>query len=409
MPRRQSPRASALFTVLFAVLLCLLPALALASSAAPSPSQQASDDELICHTSNPDECYPRVFRPTDDFQVVHDDQEIPKGLHVRLDMTSGKREAKINVPDEVPPELVGAETDQGVMVVDQEQQPQEPQVPPGAPEYETVGKVKEPQNDAETAGFFQEALTIVKSASPDPDSLTVALDSLEDISHDIYYGLKIAEDTDAVKALLCLMAGQDASGKQTYDQKAASVLAGTLSNNPTALKEMAGSWALLMDDTCPGASTPLGNGFYSSFVPADSDSSVAAKAAKAKVSVINGLVKSDAIRADFLAGGGMKSLLEVLVPEGKEWAPAQRKVGQLALDNFLDEDMGATLGQWPTAAKADDETCRLAGADEGCWDYHVARIMKANKGDGEHWSRDLNDRLAAVRRNAPVRGTRDEL
>ncbi|KAF4122511.1 nucleotide exchange factor SIL1 [Geosmithia morbida] len=418
--RRSPSPSSPLLVILLIALLCLLPAPALAKSPAPppaaSPSQQASaENDIICHTSNPDECYHRIFRPTDDFQVVHDDQEIPKGLHVRLNMSTGKREAKINVADEVPAELVGLDKDQAVMVIDQDQGKQEPQVPPGAPEYESVGKIKEPKNDAQ---FFHEALGIVKAgaAKRGGEAVDVALESLEDISHDIYYGLKITEDTDAVKALLCLMAGQDGSdgsGKPMYDRQAASVLAGALSNNPAALREMTGAWPLLMGDACPGADAPLAKIFYSGFVPAADSAAQAAAKAKAKVSVVNGLVKSDAIRRDFLESGGMRQLLEVLALEGEEWEGAQRKVGQLALDTFLDEDMGATLGQWPTVDRLDDKLCQ-AGAgrqpNEGCWDYHVDQIMKANEGSKEHWSRDLSDRLAAARKNQPIRGSgHDEL
>ena len=100
------------------------------------------------------------------------------------------------------------------------------------------------------------------------------------------------------------------------------------------------------------------------------------------------------------------TLLAVPVPGGEqqhEWTGAQRRVGQLVLDNFLDEDMGATLGEWPTAARLADGQCSGSqgegqGVQAGCWDYHVERLMKANKADKGHWSRDLHDRLAAARK-----------
>lgn len=382
------------------VLLCIFPALAFASASASQPPPLADDDELICHTSDPSECYPRIFRATDEFQTVHEDQEVPKGLHVRMNMTSGKLEAKINVDGEVPTELEGVEVDQSLLVVEPEQ-PEEPQVPRDAPKYDPVGKIKEPQDDVE---YFHEALKVVKAG--DAGELDKALESLKEISHDIYYGLKITEDTPALNSLICLMVGQNiptTEGIIPQAQQAASILAGALSNNPTALVEVSKEWANIMGSVCPGDTTPLSQQFYSSFVPEDTSSSVEATAAtaKARVSAINGLIKDDSIRAEFLSNGGMGRLLKVLTSDGKEWTAAQRKAGQLALDNFLDEDMGATKGQWPKAARLSDKECQAdeSRTDEGCWDFHIERIMKANKKDKEHWSRDLHDRLAASRKS----------
>ncbi|KPA35115.1 nucleotide exchange factor sil1 [Fusarium langsethiae] len=163
-----------------------------------------------------------------------------------------------------------------------------------------------------------------------------------------------------------------------------------------------------MEAKCPANSKPLKESLYSSLVPSHVPSSIdtrtLASTVKAKVGAINGLMKSDIIRADFLKNDGMKLLLEVLVPEGSEWGTTQRKVGQLVLDTFLDEDMGAKLGQWPRTERVSDAKCRVheTSTEEGCWDYHVARILKENKRDSSHWSRDLHDRLAALRKSGKV-------
>lgn len=402
---------SSFITLLFAFLLVAFPALALAASASPSsasqPSQPAGAD-LICHTENPSECYPRVFQPTDEFQTVHEDQELPPGLHVRLNIWTGHREAKINDPTEIDPSLEGLPVDQGIIAVDPEQ-PEAPVIPKGAPAYDNVGAVKGPEHEAL---YFYEALEMLKSGIiKDDKAFDSALEDLEDICHDIYYGVKVTEDPQVMKALLCLMADQgvDAPNSDTTprNSQAASVLAGALSNNPTALKAVAKTWPELMGSTCPGAKEKgtLGDAFYSSIMPSnggDLDSASTAKTVKAKVSAINGLIKDDSIRAEFLENDGMKHLVEVLtVPEtsNKAWAGAQRKVGQLALDNFLDEEMGATLGQWPTKAKLSNVQCEtdIFQSDEGCWQHHVERIMKENSKDDGHWSKDLHSRLSNVK------------
>jgi nucleotide exchange factor SIL1 len=177
----------------------------------------------------------------------------------------------------------------------------------------------------------------------DEAAFSSALESLEDLSHDIYYGVQVTEDTEAVKALLCILADGSATVSDTITAHAASVLAGALSNNPTAIKAVAGKWPTYMASTCPQKDTPLGKVIYNHI-----GSSLAGRVVKAKVGALNGLIKDDVIRADFLEQGGMKQLVSVLArpaaavegsSEQKIWATAQRKVGQLALDNFLDEEM----------------------------------------------------------------------
>ncbi|KAI9172100.1 Nucleotide exchange factor SIL1 [Paramyrothecium foliicola] len=396
-------------TAAWATLLLALTSLALVSSlplTAASQNTQSSKPDLICHTSDPKDCYPRIFEPTDEFQIVHDDQELPNGLHIRLNVWTGKREAKINVPDEQNPALEGLPVDSAVVLVDPEQpEVDTPVIPKGAPAYEPVGKIKEPEHGAQSS--FTTALELLKSGVDSKnEAFDDALDSLEEISHDLYYGLKIAEDLEAVKALLCLMADQSQAateGAKPWDHQAAMILSGALQNNPSALKEVTKVWPEIMAAQCPRDGAALNKSFYSSFVPVDttnvSRSKAAALMAKAKVATINGLIKDDSIREEFMKHGGMGRLLEVLVPEGQEWAGAQRKVGQLVLDNFLDADMGAKLGQWPTADKLEDAQCqaKASSTEEGCWDYHVGRILAANKGDDEHWSKDVHDRMAALR------------
>ncbi|OAA49429.1 Nucleotide exchange factor SIL1 [Metarhizium rileyi] len=390
--------------VILGIIACIFAAPSLAHD---SNSTKAPEPDLICHTSNPAECYPRIFQPTDEFQTVHDDQELPNGLHVRLNIWTGQKEAKINVPGETDPSLEGLPVDRAVVMVDPEQQSHVPIIPKGAPEYESVGVVKGPQHGSVA---FTEGLKMLKSGVVTTgQALDDALETLEDLSHDMYYGLKIAEDSEAVQALLCLMSRlgtPTTDGAVPHDQQAAAILAGALQNNPTALKEVAGVWPrLLMDFKCPSTGEPLHRTIYSSVEPSrngdGTDAQQAAARVKSKVAVMNGLIKESSIRARFLNDGGMVSLLKVLMtPQDKTWAGAQRKAGQLVLDNFLDEEMGAVLGQWPSSSsKLSDKQCQTEEHEtaEGCWDYHVARIMKSSRAGKGDWSRQLNDKLATVR------------
>ncbi|PHH63790.1 hypothetical protein CDD81_5447 [Ophiocordyceps australis] len=419
MPWSCSPKAKH-FTLPLAIglLSALIPATAIAQVSPQQPLE--ADADLICHTSNPKDCYPRVFVATKEFQTVHDDQELPKGLHVRLDIWTGKKEAKINVPDEKDPALEGLVGDKAVLVVEPDEQvDQRPLLPKDAPKYEPVGKIKKPDQDAE---LFATAMNVLKQgASAGDGAFDGALEALQELSHDIYYGYAMMGDSAIAQKLFCLMAGQDArqtdAGFVARDGQAASILAGALRNNPAALREVMKMWPELKQHACPlSATAHLGDTLFWNLVPSghvDAERAIAARLlAKAKISVMNGLLKDGSIRRHFLDSGVMSGLVEVLVPEGDEWDDVQRKAGQLALEHFLDTDMGAELGQWPRVAKVSHEQCRLAewAKQEGCWDYHVARIQNAHKDDEHHWSRQVKDRLVAARKTMGTRaGEHEEL
>lgn len=404
-----SPRSRVQWPFLFAIVLSIVLFVISAPAAASASASQADKDskpDLICHTSDPQDCYPRVFEPTDDFQVLHEDQEIPNGLHVRLNINTGKREAKINVPGESDPSLEGLPVEEGIVAVEPEAR-DEPFIPSGAPEYESAGKVKGPQREAQA---FIDAMKMLSSGKvEDEEAFDTALDGLEELAHDMYYGLKVTEDPAVLKSLFCHMAGLEApatKGSVPRDQQAAAIIAGSLQNNPTALTEVVKVWDSVMGHKCPKTGKLLRDNFFSCVTPPaiiedGTQANVAASRIKAQVAAINGLIKDPSIRRDFFRQDAMRDLQRVLVLDDKVWTSAQRKVCQLVLDNFLDEEMGAVLGQWPTGPKIADDYCKREEwrTAEGCWDYNVARVAKAGKGD---WANDLLKRLTKVRKSGKV-------
>jgi nucleotide exchange factor SIL1 len=142
--------------------------------ALPSPPV---NPELICHSDNPAECYPKVFYATNEFQVLRDDQHLPSGLHVRMNLETGKKEAKINVPGERDSELEGLPVDSSVVVVDSGEA-QQVHIPPNAPKYDAAGKIKTPHDESLV---FYKSLSILKKGL----DIDGALEILEDISHDV--------------------------------------------------------------------------------------------------------------------------------------------------------------------------------------------------------------------------------
>jgi len=66
-------------------------------------AKSPSGEELICiyKFGMLRNCYPKVFKPTHEYQVILEGQEIPKGLDVQISMKTGERRAKL--PDNYEP------------------------------------------------------------------------------------------------------------------------------------------------------------------------------------------------------------------------------------------------------------------------------------------------------------------
>jgi nucleotide exchange factor SIL1 len=390
----------------------------------PSPSAQA---ELICHTDNPAECYPKIFSPTEEFQIVHDDQDLPSGLHVRLNIWTGEKEARLNTPMKEDPALEGLPVDQSIVVVEHEPaQDQQPVIPAGAPVYEPVGKVKVPEvQDPE----FGAALDVIKkhgeTAPPQlGHAIDEALTNLEDLSHDMYYGQKIMEDADVVKALLCILTQRDEEQallrpySERRDFLASSTLSSALQNNLPALRDMEANWDSVMNAQCTFHKQPLRDVLLSELEAKDRQSTKngdvdvpVSQWVRPVVPVVGRLLKSDQIRPQFMEHGVMEDFLQILRMEEEKpgnWYPSQKKIAQIVSDNFLDESVGAKLGLWPLKPTLEAAACKedATKLDDGCWEYHLKEIIQSRKGDTE-WARDLLASLKSARSSSE--GNKDEL
>ncbi|MCJ1474274.1 hypothetical protein MMC13_002932 [Lambiella insularis] len=216
------------------LLICTLLALGF-STRASVPSPQAHID-LVCHTSHASECYPRTFQPSESFQLVHDEQDLPSGLHVRLDLMTGKKEAKLNVAGENDQELLARPMD--VVIVD----PPEPAHAISGPlqraqklltKPEEQGSIRPPASkSAEGTSFEASKKKFTATSTDKPEVLMSAMETLEDLSHDIYWGLKLAQDSDVVVKLFNILS-HNISDSST--KGAAALVFGTaIQNNPAA-------------------------------------------------------------------------------------------------------------------------------------------------------------------------------
>ncbi|KAH6660095.1 hypothetical protein BKA67DRAFT_530211 [Truncatella angustata] len=399
-------RSSLRVTFSLALLLCLASSILAASSdAAPSPSAKS---DVICHTDNPADCYPKVFSPTEEFQIVRDDQDLPPGLHVRMDIYSGKKEAKLYTPDADDPALEGLPVERSVVVVDPEVPDDTPQIPAGAPSYDSVGAVKGPQVHNPD---FAAALDFLKNnaetaPSPGKHPLDDALVDLEDISHDMYYGKEIMDDEEAVKSLFCLLTQRDAEhslnrdGADHWDLLASSILSSSLQNNPPALLSLESYWDSLMDSQCKSHSKPLKDVFFNGLEPStptsDHDDALEALWIRRALPVVGKLLKSSAIRSEFIHDNGMKHFLQILLTKGDVWEAARMRVSRIVSDTFLDETVGAKKGMWPVKPAIDPSNCKKDGSkfDEGCWEYHLGQIIQETNAE---WAHDLLAMIDAAR------------
>jgi nucleotide exchange factor SIL1 len=397
MPNKYLPQFG---RIVFSLVLIYCLFCSLTSAASPPASSPAAQPELICHTDNPAECYLKVFSPTEEFQVVYDDQDLPPGLHVQLDVQTGQKQAKLYNPDEENPALAGLPVNHDVLVVDPELPPDAPRIPAGAPAYDPIGVVKAPQ---EKNGEFYEALQTLKKSSEGQQSVETsaidgALQLLEDLSHDMYYGLEVAEDTEAVQSLFCLLSrGSGVEGEvrplmERVDFLASSVLSSTVRNNPPALAAIEKSWDIITGQQCKPSTHSIKHDIFHGLAPLSApgteQESEEADTLRLNLAVISGLLKAPKIRAEFLENDGMQSFLQILLREGEVWKVRRAKVAQIITDTFLDEDFGATLGLWPRKKQAvDSAKCTEGALDDECWGYHLGKISQV--AEAPEWSQQL--------------------
>ncbi|PQE07061.1 nucleotide exchange factor SIL1 protein [Rutstroemia sp. NJR-2017a BBW] len=359
----------------------------------PSPSPSA-DTELICPTEDSAECYPRLFQPTKDFQTIKPGQDIPPGLHVRLNISSGLKEARLNVPmeDEEDVQAIEISTEQGMVAIqDVEEKPvDEPQPPPDAPAYEAHGKVQPPPPSSTDFETFKNSLISLKKLDT---SLQSALSELSELSHDIYYGSEIIADREALSNLICLMALDSAQPGEGDDHAASAILSNSLQNNPKAISSLTDSKDRVMNPKCKGVSSideliPLLHLKLSSASPST---------LKSQVSALNGLIKSPAVQSSFLEQNGPSYLQAIFMMSGSEYDVVRKRIVQLLMDNFLDESMGAKMGVWPSkdTIQHGDKQCSEGVRNDSCWAWYGKEFSATNGGNKE-WMKEFLDKIGEV-------------
>lgn len=240
------------------LLLCLL-SLSTAQAKSPVPSPEASTD-LICHTAHASECYPAIFQPTIHFKRIHDDQSLPPGLHVRMNLATGLKEARLNVPepddtpkadlviiDDVKPSRIEAGRREeeggggkGFVEVEEEDVPTEDIQDQSFPDrdYPYLPDIFDP----EESSLFSSATNSLLSSSPctlaegSPESFLSTLTTLTDLCHSHHWGLSLTRSPSLVQKLInTLNPPFSFPDIPTEIRSAAALLLGTaIQNNPEA-------------------------------------------------------------------------------------------------------------------------------------------------------------------------------
>lgn len=298
----------------------------------PSPK---ADSDLICHTDRAAECYPRTFQPTTSFQIIQDDQDLPPGLHIRMNLTSGVKEAKLNVPDEDP---VGHAAD--LVIVDdfpntahelQDQTSPQDAQPPHLPDFESLEDAFFPHFESSEGTLFASGVSTLKSSSlSDAEAIIPALSDLQDLAHSAHWGLTLTRDSTICHRLLQLLSPSHSTSNLELKSAAALLLGTAIHNNPPAL-------------------TAALTHFYNDEWPTGPLEAVILAIAHEQLSsiltrmvfLLSGLCQDEAQMRKFLDAGGLDLLAKLFDAENAGADERDRLRGKIAnfiFDNFLQTD-----------------------------------------------------------------------
>ena len=224
-----------LFNLPSALSVFLFLSLSTAQAKGPVASPEATT-ELICHTQHASECYPAIFQPTEHFQIVHDDQSIPLGLHVRMNLATGLKEARLNIPEpeDAPKADIVIVDNTPVRLASDEEAEAKPMTPHSIQDQSKPDRDYDylrPSMDPEESSLFASETSNLRSSSlPTLETLS----ALTDLVHSYDWGLALAQDDSLIHKLtetfhMSLQAPIEV-------RSATALLLGTaIQNNPEAL------------------------------------------------------------------------------------------------------------------------------------------------------------------------------
>lgn len=190
--------------------LSLLLLLTVASALVVDPSAK-----YICSEEDSTDCYPQIFVPTEEWKTIRPGQEIPPGLHVRINMETLQKEAKLMSEDERESEE--KETQKEV----------ENQVPAV---YET-SDVSTFNGALNAVLKFGDKISATSSGKLNEKDIENAAETLVDLSHDLEHGVRLTQDP---KIFISILDIADNVGLD-LKEKLLRIMGSSLRNNPEAI------------------------------------------------------------------------------------------------------------------------------------------------------------------------------
>ncbi|KAJ3044525.1 hypothetical protein HDV00_001952 [Rhizophlyctis rosea] len=230
MARRKQQTRRALSVLLALSILAVFIPLALATTEAQL--HENPHDNVLCtvQADGSSSCYPKVFEATNEFKPVLEGQQIPQGLHVRLNLQTGVKEAKLYVEGEeehLPLAVPSAAQQQDLTVVEDPptDEPEDSSPPNMHGKTDPYVKPNPRLTLAEQAAFG----TIVDSIhNATVEELIETLEFLEEVVHHVDFGQQFAKTPAAIPTFIGLLDHEDVGVRS----QALLVLGNALSNNP---------------------------------------------------------------------------------------------------------------------------------------------------------------------------------
>ncbi|KAJ1730272.1 nucleotide exchange factor sil1 [Coemansia biformis] len=173
-------------------------------------------------------CYPRIFSATNEFREILPGQEVPPGLHIQVDMTTGQRKARLMTAD-------GSPDESALIVVDEPDAPADGQRARDEGRQQVFGAAHHTHGDrtVELVGY------VVEVGGGNVDSgahaqLLAVLGELKELAYDPRQAERVMGDPGAVDALLRLGDPEPRPTAWPAEvRRLASIILGTMvQNNP---------------------------------------------------------------------------------------------------------------------------------------------------------------------------------
>ena len=333
-----------------------------------APSPKASTD-LICHTNHASECYPSIFQPTEKFQVVHDDQALPPGLHVRMNLATGVKEARLNIlePEDAHSDLV---------IIDEPEKVEEP--PESSRHYEQAVlkdqaiRVRPPRFDADEAAAFHNSISTLRSSSANSEALVPALTDLQELVHSQDWGLALTKDGSVTHFLVQTF--RDVSSKLAIRSLSALVIATAIQNNPEALSA---ALAHFYHDEWPNG--PLDAVFLALLHESSPQFLIRS------VFLLHALCQDPKQLAEFANSGGMPLLLRILNVDAAGQDDKDKLRGKIAnfVVDYLDQLDNLAMGIDISAAAQSQREAKRPAENHDDWEIVANPSKSASNGEEE--------------------------